>query len=131
MTFAAIRKNTRRAKSMIQFTTSHPTEDDNLIVVELSGKLDSDTSDLFFARLEQEVKKGHTRLIFDCHKLEYISSLGFGMMIRAHSRLQKAGGSVRFARLEGMLGEAFRVVGFHKLFDNHDSVEAAAASFSE
>lgn len=112
---------------MIEFS-SYKLDDRDILVVELSGRLDSDTADAFFARLEDEVRNGHTNLIFDCQKLEHISSLGFGMMIRAHSRLQKAGGSVRFARLEGMIAEAFQIVGFHKLFENHSSVKAAAAT---
>ncbi|MEZ6132305.1 MAG: STAS domain-containing protein [Planctomycetaceae bacterium] len=112
---------------MINFSSYKPDES-NVVVVELSGRLDTDTADLFFARLEEEVRAGNINLIFDCSKLEHISSLGFGMMIRAHSRLQKEGGAVRFARLEGMIAEAFQIVGFHKLFDNHPSVAAAAAS---
>ena len=100
---------------MIDFATSYFGDGQDILLVELSGRLDTDTADQFFARLEEEVSKGHTKLVFDCKKLEHISSLGFGMMIRAHSRLQAAGGAVRFARLEGMIGEAFRIVGFHKL----------------
>ncbi|MCA9049005.1 MAG: STAS domain-containing protein [Planctomycetaceae bacterium] len=115
---------------MIEFN-SYPWEGDKqgILVVELSGRLDTDTADTFFARLEKEVAAGHTHLVFDCRKLEHISSLGFGMMIRAHSRLQKENGGVRFCRLEGFIEEAFRVVGFHKLFENYPSVEAAAKSF--
>lgn len=115
---------------MIHFSTSELNGNTSMVVVQLSGRLDSETADLFFQRLEQEVLDGHIHLILDFHELEYISSLGFGMMVRAHSRLQSAGGGVRFARLEGMLGEAFQVVGFHKLFDNHATIEEAAASFA-
>ena len=115
---------------MIQFN-SYPWEGDSkgVLVVELSGRLDTDTAEIFFARLEQEVSQGHNHLVFDCEKLEHISSLGFGMMIRAHSRLQAAGGGVRFARLVGFIEEAFRVVGFHKPFENYPTIEAAVKSF--
>ena len=115
---------------MIQFN-SYPWNGDEkgVMVVELSGRLDTETADTFFAHLEKNVAAGHVHLVFDCQKLEHISSLGFGMMIRAHSRLQKEGGGVRFARLEGFIEEAFRIVGFHKLFENYPSVEAAVKSF--
>jgi len=114
---------------MINFS-SYKLDDSDILVVELSGRLDTDTSEDFFTRLEEEVRAGHINLIFDCGKLEHISSLGFGMMIRAHSRLQKEGGAVRFACLKGLIAEAFQIVGFHKLFDNHASVAEAAASIA-
>ena len=113
---------------MIEFNSYKLENNEDVLVVELSGRLDTDTAETFFERFEQEIAAGHNKMIFDCKALEHISSLGFGMMIRAHSRLQKEGGAVRFARLEGYIEEAFRIVGFSKLFENFDSVEAAVAS---
>lgn len=115
---------------MIDFKSYHLEGKDDVLIVELSGKLDTETAELFFQRLDEEVTKGHIKLVFDCKKLTHISSLGFGMMVRGHSRVQKEGGGVRFARLEGFILEAFQIVGFHKLFENFESVEAAANSFS-
>ena len=116
---------------MINFNSYQWENADNVLVVELSGKLDTDSAETFFTQLEKEVEDGHINLIFDCKELEFISSLGFGMMIRAHSRMQKANGAVKFARLEGFIAEAFHVVGFHKLFENYSTVEEAVKSFSE
>jgi anti-sigma B factor antagonist len=116
---------------MINFNSYQWEDADNVLVVELSGKLDTDSAETFFAQLEKEIESGHINLVFDCKELEFISSLGFGMMIRAHSRMQKANGVVKFARLEGFIAEAFHVVGFHKLFENYPTVEEAVKSFSE
>lgn len=116
---------------MIDFHTYHLDGSDDVLVVELLGRLDTESSETFFARLDEEVSKGHVKLVFDCKKLEHISSLGFGMMIRGHSRVQKEGGAVRFARLEGFILEAFQIVGFHKLFDNYPTVEEAVESIRQ
>lgn len=113
---------------MVDFNTYHPDGAEDVLVVELSGQLDTDSAETFFSKLEEAVGDGHRNFVFDCKSLKHISSLGFGMMIRAHSRVARDGGAVRFARLEGMIEEAFNVVGFHKLFDNYPSVEAAAQS---
>lgn len=114
---------------MITFS-EHKTGDNNdVLVVELSGRLITETADSFFRKLEEEIQNGHRKLVVDCKALEFISSLGLGMMVRAHSRMQSAGGEVRFARIEGLIEEAFRVVGFHKLFGIYPSVEEAAQSF--
>jgi len=116
---------------MIKFKSYQWENADDVLVVELAGKLDTDSAETFFAQLEKEVESGHINLVFDCKQLEFISSLGFGMMIRAHSRMQKANGAVKFARLEGFIAEAFHVVGFHKLFKNYPTVEEAVKSFAE
>ena len=113
---------------MIEFSTYHPEDAEHILVVELSGQLDTDSAETFFEKLESAIDDGHVNIIFDCRKLQHISSLGFGMMIRSHSRVQRDGGMVRFARLEGMIEEAFNIVGFHKLFDNYPTIDAAAQS---
>ena len=112
---------------MIKFN-SYGLDGHDVLVVELLGRLNTDNAESFFAKLESAIKAGHKNLIIDCKQLEHISSLGLGMMIRAHSRLQTEGGAVRFARLEGYIEEAFKIVGFHKLFTNFSTVEEAAES---
>ncbi len=116
---------------MIEFKSYHLENKEDVLVVELSGHLDTEAAETFFARLDEEVSKGHVKLVFDCKKLDHISSLGFGMMIRGHSRVQKEGGGVRFARLEGFILEAFQIVGFHKLFQNFATIEEAVESFDQ
>ena len=116
---------------MIKFNSYQWENASDVLVVELAGKLDTDSAESFFTQLEKEVENGHINLVFDCKELEFISSLGFGMMIRAHSRMQKAKGAVKFARLEGFIAEAFHVVGFHNLFENYATVEEAVKSFAE
>lgn len=123
--------NHRLAQTMIEFESQRSAEADDVLVVRLLGRLDTESAEQFFARLDEEVSNGHRKLVFDCKELTHISSLGFGMMIRAHSRVQKDGGGVRFARLEGFILEAFQIVGFHKLFENYSTVEDAVRSFSE
>ena len=113
---------------MIEFKTYKPEDLEHILVVELSGRLDTDSAEDFFLKLDEELQSGNINIIFDCHSLQHISSLGFGMMIRAHSRVQSDNGAVRFARLEGMIEEAFNIVGFHKLFDNYASIADAAKS---
>ena len=115
---------------MIEFKTYHLNDVEDVLVVELSGRLDTESAEAFFTRLDEEVGKGHVKLVFDCKGLTHISSLGFGMMIRAHSRVQKEGGGVRFSRLESFILEAFQIVGFHKLFENFETIEEAVSSFS-
>ena len=116
---------------MIEFETSHHDRNKDVLVVQLSGRLDTESAEQFFQLLDEQVSSGHHRLVFDCSRLSHISSLGFGMMIRGHSRVQKDDGGVRFACLSGVILEAFQIVGFHKLFENYASVEDAVASFDD
>jgi len=50
---------------MIDFKSYVLEDNQDVLVVELSGKLDTETAETFFERLEQELKAGHNKLVFD------------------------------------------------------------------
>lgn len=115
---------------MIDFTSDTHPEDPSIRVVMISGKLDNETSEHFFSRIEEEITQGHKQLILDCSKLEYISSMGLGSLMRTHSRMKKHMGDVKIAAMQPFVAEAFRAVGFEKILALHDSVDEAQASFT-
>lgn len=114
----------------MEIRTYHPEKSPEVTVMELAGRLDSSSVEDFFCTVEEAADSGSLRLILDCDGLEYISSVGFGIMVRVHSRLQREGGAVRFARLSGATREAFETVGFSKLFEDYPSVEDAVTSLA-
>ena len=70
-------------------------------------------------------------MIIDLQELDFVSSLGLGMIVRTHSRMKKRGGNVKLARIEGAVEEIFRVVGFDQFLRIYPTVEEARASFAE
>jgi len=54
---------------------------------------------------------------FDFGGLEYISSAGLGLLLRAHKRLMAGGGKLRLLRVNNHIFDIFRYSGFDQLFE--------------
>ena len=115
---------------MIDFHSYHHDENASIRIVEVQGNLDTDAANYFFTCVEQLIEEGQKKIVIDCSKLEYISSLGLGMLMRVHSRMKKIGGNVKIARLEGGVADVFATVGFDKILQLYASTADAVASYS-
>jgi anti-sigma B factor antagonist len=52
----------------------------------------------------------------DFHDLQYISSLGLGILLRTQKRLSAGGSSLRLVRVSRHIREIFRFSGFDRIF---------------
>lgn len=114
---------------MIDFKVFPAGKNDQILVMELSGKLDNSSAEYFFDCVQGEVEDGEKNVIVDCEKLEFISSLGIGMLMRIQSRLAKQGGTIKLANVSGMIATVIRTVRLDSLLGIYDSVDDAIASF--
>jgi anti-sigma B factor antagonist len=114
---------------MIDFGTYKLKPDDDVLVIALVGQLDTESCDYFFRCLEGEIDNGHVKLIVDCRELQFISSMGLGMLLRAHSRMKQHGGDVKLARVIGTVAKAIQTVQLHKLLNVFPTVSEALEAF--
>lgn len=54
---------------------------------------------------------------FDFAGLEYISSAGLGVLLKAHKRLLAGGGKLRLVNVNHHIHDIFKYSGFDQLFD--------------
>ena len=54
---------------------------------------------------------------FDFAGLEYISSAGLGVLLKAHKRVMGGGGRLRLVNVNNHIFDIFRFSGFDQLFD--------------
>jgi anti-sigma B factor antagonist len=54
---------------------------------------------------------------FDFGKLEYISSAGLGVLLKAHKRLLASGGRLRLVNVNSHIYDVFRYSGFDQVFE--------------
>jgi anti-sigma B factor antagonist len=54
---------------------------------------------------------------FDFAALEYISSAGLGVLLRAHKRVMGGGGKLRLVNVNNHIFDIFRYSGFDQLFE--------------
>jgi len=101
-----------------------------LIVLALSGQLDSKTA----PELEREVGKalGKTgrALLFDLTGLEFVASAGLRIVIMVGKRLASDGGAIALCGLNPSVREVFEISGFAKLFPILPDRRAALAKLS-
>ena len=104
-------------------------EQDGVVIFALEGYLDAHTAPQFERAIENEFSAGHTRIIADCAKLDYISSAGLGVFMSFIEDIRAAGGDIKLCAIVPKVYQVFDVLGFPELFDMVDSVPAALAQF--
>ena len=86
---------------MAPYSTYTTGAEDDILVMELTGRMDEHTAEFLFNRLESIIKKGQVKLILDCRQLEHISSVGLGTLVRIHSRVKAKGGQSNLPMCRG------------------------------
>ena len=106
-------------------------EDSDIVIIELTGSLETEQCDYFFSGVENRIREGDRKLILDCSNLDYISSMGLGTLLRTHARMKKQGGNVTLAAVHGVVADVLRVVRLEKIFHLYPTVEEAVASYQQ
>jgi anti-anti-sigma factor len=103
--------------------------DGEILAVLPHGTLDATTTDQFNQAIQNHLDQGRTKIIIDCRKLDYVSSLGIGSLVALQARVRKKGGEVKLAALFGLAAEAIRLVGLNKVLNIYGDLEFARKSF--
>jgi anti-anti-sigma factor len=115
---------------MIDYEAYKADGSDDTIVMVLEGNLDATTSEFLLDCLQGHIDDGITKAILDCGKLEYVSSLGLGTMVRANARLKKHGGRIALTNVHGLIADAIRVVHLDRLFNIYPNIEEATQALA-
>lgn len=76
----------------------------------ISGRLDTSTAPQLDAVITDEIK-GTEKLVVDCGALEYVSSAGLRVLLKAHKKLAGAG-SMKLTGVNETIMEVFEITGF-------------------
>lgn len=94
------------------------------IVLRLTGELRLDASPLERQLLRLSAARP-ALLVIDLGSLSFISSLGMGMLNAFRKGIILAGGVTKIAAAQPQVAQALRLCNFDKLFEMHDTVDAA------
>jgi anti-anti-sigma factor len=103
--------------------------DGDILALILRGDLDSTTTDEFNQVVQKHLDGGCSKIIIDCRHLGYISSLGLGSLVALKTRLNRKGGTVKLAAVQGPVAELLSVVRLDKVLDIYGDLEFARKSF--
>lgn len=76
------------------------------------GRLDAAQA----AKAEAFLDKVEGDFVIDLAGLEYISSAGLGVLLKAHKQLTAKGGALRLIRVTNHIADIFKYSGFDRLF---------------
>ncbi len=105
--------------------------DEDIVSVVLAGELDMTGSEYLLQCVEHQIENGCTKMILDCDQLHFVSSLGLGMVMRAHSKMRKIGGDVKLAAVHGAIAKLISLVHLDRVFEIYPSVDDAIAAFAK
>lgn len=102
-------------------------------VVAISGRFLGSIERAAWQRAIADLKAaGHTRLVIDLAKTDFMDSTGVGLIMQAAEVLRQAGGDARLAGMQTRVKNLFvmsRLLG--NLFRDYPTAEAALQSFAE
>lgn len=78
----------------------------------LKGRLDSNTSLAFEQRLFESITDGTRNVIIDFKDLDYISSAGLRVILKATKALRRENGKIMLCAMQDYVKEVFEIAGF-------------------
>lgn len=101
---------------------------DNVVIVTVTGRVDSATATILDKELEKIVH-GNKRIVLDLKDVAYLSSAGVRAIVKMLRNEQKTGGDVKLACMPHIVAETLETVGMMELLKSYSTVEEAIASF--
>lgn len=112
---------------MIEYETYQAGENDEVLVIEVGGRLDTMSSDYLLNCVKGHTDRGARKIVLDCTNLDYVSSMGLATLIRANSRMKEVGGSVALVQVPGLVADVVRIAHLDRLLNIYPTVDEAIA----
>jgi len=103
---------------------------DGINIYKLNGHLDSNTSLGFENKLIQAIDGGSKSMIIDFKNLDYISSAGLRVILKATKALKREDGKIMLCDMQDYVKEVFEISGFDSLLPIVGSMGDALDAFS-
>jgi len=107
------------------------TEHDQTAAITLIGSADMAEASELAAILDQAIEMGAVRLVLDLGGLEFISSMGLGVLIRAQNKCGSHGGQIRFVRPQDAVLRVLKTTRLDQLFPIDATIEKSLKSIGE
>jgi len=98
-------------------------------VVNLIGRVDSQSAPELDAALADLAAKGTSKIIANLNELLYISSAGLRALVKAAQTAKADGGALKLVSVPESIHSAMYTVGLDQVIDSYASVAEAAESF--
>jgi anti-sigma B factor antagonist len=104
-------------------------EKDGISIVDLEGRLDTNTSTEAEKALIALLDGGANKILLNFGGLDFVSSAGLRIVLATAKKLKASGGELRLCSLNEIVQEIFDISGFSTLLNVHKDLDAALGSF--
>ena len=101
-----------------------------VVVVAISGNIDTNTAPELATALSGEIGHGHTRLVADFTAVAYTSSAGLRTLLGTLKEARQQGGDFRLAGVRPSVFRVLELSGFTSILKYFPDVNGAVASFA-
>ncbi len=104
---------------------------ENVVVIELKGKImGGPEAKEFRDELQKHLDDGIKRVVVDLGKVNWMNSSGLGILIGGLTTVRNNLGDMKLARVTDKIKSLLMITKLVQVFDSHDTVEGAIASFN-
>ena len=98
-------------------------------IYRLKGRLDSNTSQGFEQKLFQAISEGAKNMVVDFKDIDYISSAGLRVILKAFKALQREDGRIILCSMQKYVREIFKMIGIDSFVPILDTMDDALKAF--
>jgi len=101
-----------------------------IVIMEISGKImGGEETTLFHGKLHEYINQSKKSVVIDLAKVDWMNSIGLGMLISALTTLRNAGGRLVLANID-KIESILTITRLITVFDHYDSRDEAIKSFA-
>jgi anti-sigma B factor antagonist len=102
----------------------------DIVIFHLEGKvMGGPDATMFHGKLHEYIDSGKKRVVIDLKKVEWMSSVGLGMLISAMTAVKNGGGELKLANITNSIQSLLTITRLATIFEAHDTVDEALNSF--
>jgi anti-anti-sigma factor len=103
---------------------------DGVLIISLAGSIDAMTAPKITEFIQEQIAKGHTKLVADLNGVDYTSSAGLRVLLGAIKETRSQSGDLRLTGVQHDVLKVLNLSGFTNILKMFDTVDSAVASYS-
>jgi len=104
--------------------------DGNIVTIDVSGKImGGEETTMFHGKIHEYIQLNKKNIIIDLSKVDWMNSVGLGMLISALTTVKNAGGRLVLANIS-KIESILTITRLISVFEHYDNRELAKKSFS-
>jgi anti-anti-sigma factor len=100
---------------------------DTVLLIELKGRMDTTMPKEFETQLLDLIENGETHLVFDFSQVDYVTTNGLRLLLRAFKEVTYVNGRMVFHSLNERVRRIFELAGLTMIFQIYETREEAFA----